>query len=223
MANDRRYGAARIAALEAELTQAKASIASLQESNSQLNALLENTDDFILFSDENGAPMFWNSAYAAIMKELLDIDMQPGSKPHDLLEDEAARAWWDGLHDRVLAGEKFRVEFGHPVTPDEVRTFEISFNPIAEDGKVRGFSEFTREITDSKRAESERTQLQQQLLQSQKMEALGKLAGGMAHDFNNLLAGPSFPRGKLWLHHPGGGRRSGLPRDGDRPAPEPRP
>jgi two-component system, cell cycle sensor histidine kinase and response regulator CckA len=55
-------------------------------------------------------------------------------------------------------------------------------------GQAAGFLILVRDISDRKRTEEERQQLQAQLQQAQKMESIGRLAGGVAHDFNNMLS-----------------------------------
>ena len=60
--------------------------------------------------------------------------------------------------------------------------------PLRDDeGRVVGIVGMGRDITARKRAEEEKDRLQAQLLQAQKMEAIGRLTAGIAHDFNNLL------------------------------------
>ena len=55
------------------------------------------------------------------------------------------------------------------------------------DGEVIGLAKITRDITDRRDAALQLDAMRAQLFQSQKLEALGQLTGGMAHDFNNLL------------------------------------
>ena len=87
---------------------------------------------------------------------------------------------------RTLAGESCSVELesvrkdGSPIHV-EVRTI-----PIQHRGRPHVLA-ISREVTERKRAEAERAQLEMQLRQAQKMEAIGQLTGGIAHDFNNIL------------------------------------
>jgi len=65
---------------------------------------------------------------------------------------------------------------------------ESSATPVFDpQGDFLGYRGVSRDITERKKAEEEQKKLEAQLLQSQKMEVVGRLAGGVAHDFNNML------------------------------------
>jgi len=74
-------------------------------------------------------------------------------------------------------------------TDDESRNYRIITSPIKDGaGKVIAVIEMLEDITEKIQFEKEKQNLERQLLQAQKMEAVGTLAGGVAHDFNNMLS-----------------------------------
>src|SRR5256886_4315426 len=63
----------------------------------------------------------------------------------------------------------------------------VIIDRICEDGQLVGFAKITRDITERREAQLKLEQMHAQLAESQKLDALGQLTGGVAHDFNNLL------------------------------------
>ena len=69
----------------------------------------------------------------------------------------------------------------------DFRTVEVYSSPIKQNGVLILFS-IIHDITDRKRMEEERLEMERKVLHAQKLESLGVMAGGIAHDFNNQLA-----------------------------------
>jgi PAS domain S-box-containing protein len=158
------------------------------EEQSRYKELLENVDDAVYILDLAGNVLEANeAAYSRLgyteqqFLELNLADIIPREDAHSII-DRLGKGTQDDPHSKII------VETSHAKTDGELIPVEIHSRAISYRGR-HVILNAVRDITLRIEAEKEKRLLQNQLLHSQKMEAVGTLAGGIAHDFNNLLMG----------------------------------
>ena len=159
----------------------------LFESERGFRLLVEGVADYALYMlDPNGIVTSWN----------VGGQRTKGYSPQEIIGQhfscfypETDRA--NGKPSRVLeiAERQGRYEEeGWRVRKDGTFFWaSVIIDAIREDGKLVGFAKITRDITERRETQLKLEQMQKHLAESQKLDALGQLTGGVAHDFNNLL------------------------------------
>lgn len=174
--------------LQEEVERRKLTEEALQEVNARLNTLVEAIPDAIVFKDTEGRHLIVNKAFEALAGR--DWESVIGKTDFELFPEEAAIQ--SRRSDELVIRNRCLVQTSESLqSPDgQIRHFETNKAPLfGNDGLMVGIVGVSRDITEHRRAESERERLSEQLLHAQKMEAVGMLAGGVAHDLNNILTG----------------------------------
>src|SRR5215510_1560531 len=158
---------------------------SLNQNEDRYRDYFENAKDAIYVHDLNGHYIMVNKAGEELIgysrEEILQMR----------ISDIVPRRYLDQIHARLkekLADHSLTIYECEAIKKDGSRVpIEVSSRLIYENGVPVAVQGSARDITERKRAEEALRASQLQLQQSQKLEAIGQLAGGVAHDFNNLL------------------------------------
>ena len=179
-----------VAAVETleDITDRKQAEEALQKSEEKYRTILENIEEGYHEVNLAGSFTFFNDSFQRIMgyrwEELMGMNYKQYAA-----DEESARRIFQAYNSVYRTGEPLtRFEWNMIRKDGARRILEVSASLIKDSsGNPQGFRGIITDITDRKRAEDQRREMEERLQRAEKMEVLGLLAGGVAHDLNNVL------------------------------------
>ena len=146
----------------------------------RLLSAIEQVTEAIVITDTDGNIQYTNSAFEKITG--YSSGEVQGFNPRILQSGRHNEAFYREMWETLLQGEAWRGRFINKRKDGQLYTEEAIISPARDNsGKITNFVAVKRDITNELNQE-------EQLRQAQKMESVGRLAGGVAHDFNNMLS-----------------------------------
>jgi PAS domain S-box-containing protein len=143
-----------VIAMIRDISSMKQAEESLQKSEANLSAILENTEASVYSLDKNFRYITFNNLLRKNLKEIFNLDVKPGDNAFEFLKhfDPAEADFWQETYSKALTGE--HLQFVKDYSQGNILTFvSFSINPIRENGNVTGLSCFSHDITAQKIAE----------------------------------------------------------------------